>query len=766
VDDLTLAEKAALCQGADFWHTVGLEEHGVERVTLSDGPHGLRNKSEQHDPIAVDGSPPATCFPTASALGSSWNPDLLEQVGVALGRESRAAGVGVLLGPGVNIKRSPLCGRNFEYFSEDPLLSGVLGAAWVNGLQSQGVGAAVKHFAVNNQETDRLRVSAEVDERALREIYLPAFERIVHTAQPWTVMCAYNRINGTFASQNHWLLTEVLRQEWGFDGLVMSDWGATRHRTRALAAGLDLEMPPDPRSHEAILTAIAEGALHEDVLDQAADRVLALSARVSAGKRTSYEVPDLDSHHALARRAAAECAVLLRNDEDLLPLNPDAELHVAVIGAFADEVRFQGAGSSQVTPTRVDNPLDELRRVASAAKIAYAPGFRLDGTPDEQLAIEAVGLAQRADVVVALLGLPQAEESEGFDRTHLDLPPVQTELLAKLAAVNPRVIVVLANGAPVRLATWEQHAAAVLELWLAGQAAGGALADLLFGVTSPSGRLAETLPVDLADCPASLTFPGDSGRSSYGEGIFVGYRGYDRLNRPVSYPFGHGLTYTTFDYRDLTVNVSGGDGSHPLRATVTATVVNTGQRAASEVVQLYVSPCAPTVARPVRELKGFVKLHLHPGEQATAVFELDARDLSYWSTTEHAWVLDRSQVVFEVGASSRDLRLTATHHIKVPTRRPELSDESTLAEWLADPTGGPQVLALAAAASPTASPAVVGDEQLLRVIGDFPLRVLATFPDSGFDHDSVDKLVARHQRRGRREAGEHATEHPLHLAER
>jgi beta-glucosidase len=557
--ELTLEEKAALCLGSDFWHSAPVPRLGIRAITMADGPHGLRKKAQKGEYDQISGSVPATCFPTASALASSFDPGLVRRVGEAIGVEARAQGVDVVLGPGINIKRSPLCGRNFEYFSEDPLVSGVLGAALVQGLQSQGVGASVKHFAANNQETDRARVSADVDERTLREIYLPAFERVVAEASPWTVMCSYNRINGTYASQSSWLLTEVLRDEWGFDGLVVSDWGAVHDRVAALVAGLELEMPPKLGvDDEAIVTAVRAGELDEAVLDRAVARVLRVVDRANA-RGGAADAFDVDAHHALARAAAAECAVLLKNEGSLLPLAPAAGETVAIIGEFARTPRYQGAGSSQVNPTRVDVALDELRAaIPDGVEVAFAAGFGIRTTRDDAaLADEAVALATAADVVVAFLGLPGADESEGFDRDHMDLPANQTALLARLAEANPRVVVVLANGSAVRLSDWDQHARSVLECWLSGQAAGGAVADLLLGAANPCGRLAETLPLRLEDTPCHLNFPGEAGHVRYGEGVFVGYRGYDALDREVSYPFGHGLSYTSFEYADPHARVTG-----------------------------------------------------------------------------------------------------------------------------------------------------------------------------------------------------------------
>jgi beta-glucosidase len=741
--ELTLEEKASLCLGSDFWHTATVERLSIPAIMVSDGPHGLRKQPDEADHVGISGSVPATCFPTACALASAWDPQLARRIGAALGREARAQGVAVVLGPGINIKRSPLCGRNFEYLSEDPVLSGVLGAAMIDGVQSQGVGTSLKHFAANNQETDRLRISAEVDERTLREIYLAGFERAVTQARPWTVMCAYNKVNGVYASQNAWLLTTVLRDEWGFDGLVVSDWGAVHDRVAALAAGLDLEMPPNLGvSDAAILTAVRSSQLEEGALDAAVARVLRLVDRATATTEPPAEV-DLDAHHALARAAATECAVLLKNEDRLLPLRPAAGDTVAVIGEFARTPRYQGAGSSQVNPTRVDVTLDELRAgVPDGVEVAFAVGYGLDTTDhDYELAAEAVALASRAEVVVAFLGLPAADESEGFDRSHMDLPTNQRALLARLADANPNLAVVLANGSVVRLSDWEQHARAVLECWLSGQAAGGAAADLLVGAANPSGRLAETLPLRLEDTPSYLNFPGEAGHVRYGEGIFVGYRGYDALDRQVSYPFGHGLSYTSFSYADLTTNLTGRPQDGDLVVNVSCRVTNTGDRRGKEVVQLYVRDPEASVARPVRELKAFAKVDLDPSEATVVDFALTARDLSYWSTSLNGWALEGGEFELAVGASSRDLRLTTTLDIAAPPLPVNLDGMATLEEWLADPTGS-ALLHKAVGTDEDGRPkGILGNEELLPVIGNFPISSLAAFPGLGFTHDLVHSLV-------------------------
>jgi beta-glucosidase len=742
VAGLTVAQKASLCLGADFWHTAAIPESGVESVMVSDGPHGLRKQPEPGETAGPSGSVPATCFPTASALASSWDPGLAREVGAALGAEARAQGIAAVLGPGVNIKRSPLCGRNFEYFSEDPHLAGRMAAAVVEGLQSQRVGGCVKHFAANNQETDRMRVSADADERTLREIYLPAFEHVVTEARPWLVMCAYNKVNGVYASQHRWLLTEVLRGEWGFDGLVVSDWGAVHDRVAAVVAGLDLEMPPDLGvSDRAIVDAVAAGDLDEAVLDQAAARVLHLVERA----RTREPV-DLDAaaHHALARRAAAQSLVLLKND-GVLPLALTSDLTLAVIGEFARTPRFQGAGSSQVSPLRVDVPLDELAAALPQARLRFAVGYGIDGDEagqDPELAAAAVRAAAGADVAVVFLGLPPAEESEGFDRTHIDLPAAQTSLLARLAdeAPDTPVVAVLCNGGAVATSTWDHAVAAVLECWLAGEAAGGAIADVLIGTVSPSGRLAETIPVRLADCPSYLNFPGEEGHVRYGEGVLVGYRGYDAADRPVAYPFGHGLTYTSFAYRDLRVTQAGSADAGDLIVTVRCVVGNTGPRAGHEVVQVYVGDPDAAVARAPRELRAFAKVGLDPGAEQEVVFRLTARDLSYWSLAHRRWVLEPGEFRIDVGASSRDIRLTRSLTVNGTPPAQPLTGMSTLTEWLADPAGARALRAVLGTGPDGRPRGILSSEELVRMLGGFPLSTLAVF-GAGPTHEQIESLV-------------------------
>ncbi len=732
--ELTLEEKASLTSGSGFWWTEPVERLGVPRIMVADGPHGLRVQPEEGDHVGLGGSLPATCFPTAATVASSWDPALTHEIGRALGQEARACNLSVVLGPGVNIKRSPLCGRNFEYFSEDPYLAGELAVGIVDGIQSRGVGTSVKHFAANNQETDRLRVSAEVSERALREIYLPAFERVVTASRPWTVMCSYNKVNGVSASENHWLLTEVLREEWGFDGLVVSDWGAVYHRVPALRAGLDLEMPPArPDSPDAVVAAVRSGDLDEAVLDERVRTVLRLVARGAEVLGVDEDF-DVDAHHALARRAAAESAVLLAND-GLLPLAASTSL--AVVGEFARTPRFQGAGSSQVNPTRVTDPLAALRAVFD--DVTFAPGFRLDGADDAALVDEAVAAAQAADVAVVLVGLPASEESEGFDRTGMALPGVQLRLLEAVAAANPRVAVVLVGGGAVLLDDVLPHAAALLDAWLGGQAGGEAVADVLTGAVNPSGRLAETIPHRLEDCSSFLNFPGDSQTVVYGEGVFVGYRGYDASHLDVTFPFGFGLSYTTFELSDLEVAVSGDVAEGTLEAVVSATVSNTGPVDGAHVVQVYVRDPECSVARPVRELRGFAKVRVAAGESARVDVALDQRAFSYWSQTLGRWVVEGGEFVVEVGHHSRDLPLTTTVRVDAPRVAAPITRWSTLQEWIADPVG----LELLDEAAAAGHPDIRRQDDLVAVIGNFPLATLTAMGGMVVDSTTLAEMERR-----------------------
>ncbi len=708
--ELTVAEQAALTSGRDAWHTTPVESAGLPAVTVTDGPHGVRLQAHPGDMLRGQ---PATCFPPAVATASTWDPDLLRRMGEALGDECRAMGVAVLLGPGVNLKRSPLGGRNFEYFSEDPLLAGVLAAAWVDGLQSRNVGASLKHFAVNSQETDRMRVSADVDERTLREMYLSAFRRVVTQARPWTVMCAYNKVNGVYASQHHWLLTEVLRDEWGYDGVVVSDWGAVADRVAAVAAGLDLTMPgPDAAGDNELIEAVAVGRLDPAVLSRAADRVRALVGQAAARTQGDY---DEEGHHELAREIAGRAIVLLKNDappggeRGLLPLAADGTGTVAVIGEFARTPRYQGGGSSQITPTRLDDALTEIT-AATEADVVFAPGYLTSDTAaqesaaqdreteaesDADLRAEAVALAGASDVALVFVG--SEHETEGADRDGIDLPEAHQKLIAEVARVNPRTVVVLSNGAVLATSPWDQAVPAVLEGWLLGQAGGGALADVLFGRVNPSGRLAETIPLRLQDHPSYLDFPGEHGHVRYGEGLFVGYRGFDAREQEVAYPFGFGLSYTTFGYGQATATAT------PAGIEVRVPVTNTGERDGREVVQVYVSLPGSAVQRASRELKAFASVPVKAGETEDVVLTIDRDDLAYWDTRLNRWVVEGGEYQCAVGASSRDLRTAAAVKVEGDDIRVPLTADSTLGEWLDDPRGA-QAVSQAFAGAPARSP--------------------------------------------------------------
>ncbi|MDJ0960559.1 MAG: glycoside hydrolase family 3 C-terminal domain-containing protein [Acidimicrobiia bacterium] len=737
--ELTLDEKAALTSGSDFWWTYPVERLGVPAIMVADGPHGLRVQPGRGDHAGIGGSLPATCFPTASAIASTWNPALIRSIGEALAQEARASRLSVILGPGINLKRSPLCGRNFEYFSEDPYLTGELAVAMVDGIQSRGVGTSIKHFAANNQEHDRLRVDAQVDERTLREIYLAAFERVVTTAAPWTVMCAYNKVNGLSASENPWLLTSVLRDEWGFDGLVVSDWGAVYHRVPALEAGLDLEMPPKlGRSPREVAAAVRAGQVPKGLLDQRVRNVLEL---VRKGTPTLDIDEDFDvaGHHALARRAAAESVVLLQNTNRLLPLRP--ETSVALIGEFARTPRYQGAGSSEVNPIRIENLIDEL--TALHGDVQFAAGFDIDEeSDDDALLNEAVATAQAADTVVMVIGLPGSYETEGLDRSHMRLPANQLAALAAIADVNPNLVVVLVNGATVELDPVLEHSAALVEAWLGGQAAAGGIADVLTGQVNPSGRLAETFPHRLEDNSSYLNFPGDSHVVRYGEGLYVGYRGYDKCNQDVTFPFGFGLSYTTFEVDDLVIELTGRVGDGSLAAAVSVSVANTGGVAGAHVVQVYVRDPESSVHRPVRELKGFTRVELQPGESRRIQIDLDQRAFSFWSEVHNQWVVEEGEFVIEVGHHSRDLPLATTVFVTAPSLRLPLTADSTLAEWIADPIG--RELLIEAADAP---PETLQDPDLVRVAGTMPMATIAAFGGGAPDHETLGRLVAVWQER-------------------
>ena len=735
LSQMTLEEKVSLLQGRDFWHTVPVERLGVPSIMVSDGPHGLRKQVPSPDHPGDD-TIKATCFPTAAGMACSFDPELMAELGRILGDTCQAEDVAVLLGPAANIKRSPLCGRNFEYFSEDPVLSGEIAAGYIRGVQEKGVGVSLKHFAANNQETRRMSVSEHISQRALREIYLASFERAVKNSNPWTLMCSYNKINGAYSSENPWLLTDVLRKQWGWDGVVMSDWGAVNDHVKGVAAGLELEMPRAGDDDDGMLVeAVKSGKIPEAVVDQAAERMLELIDKAVSQRAPETEI-DLGQQHHVARKLAREAMVLLKNDGDLLPIKGNKK--VAFIGKFAEKPRFQGGGSSHINAAE---ELSSLEAVRSVCPVTYAPGYGIEKDEiDEALVAEAVKVAQEAEIVVAFLGLPDNFESEGYDRTHLSIPTCQLHLLDKLLAVQPNIAVVLMNGAPVVM-PFADRVPAILEAYLAGQAGGGAVVDLLFGAVSPCGKLAETFPIKLSDTPCHLNFPGDGDHVTYAEGVYVGYRYYDKKEMPVLFPFGHGLTYTTFEYSNLRLSGSVFTGEP---VTVSVDVTNTGKVTAKEIVQFYVRPDHPGKSRPVRELKGFGKLLLQPGETGTVTATLDSRAFAYWEDGLEDWHVEPGKYVIEAAASSRDIRLSAEITAETKPYYPPITMDSTFGDVMAIPAG--KAIVEANAHQLLAAP-VTGDEVNLEMMEammrDMPLHAMCSFSGGQLKRADIAALVEK-----------------------
>jgi beta-glucosidase len=733
-----LQAQAALLSGQDFWSTRAGD--GIRPLTLVDGPHGVRRQEGTADNLGLHQSLPATCFPPGVGLASSWNPALVREVGEALGREARALEVDVLLGPAINIKRSPLGGRTFEYFSEDPRLTGTLAVQYVRGVQSTGVGTSVKHFAVNSQETDRMRVSAEVDDRTLREIYLPAFERVIKEAAPTSVMSAYNAINGVFCSENRWLLTDLLRDEWGFDGLVVSDWGAIKDRVEALTAGLDLEMPGtgDEGTH-AIIQAVRDGRLDRSTVTTSVERLRQLAERTAPTASGRAGAVDIEEHHALARRAAAESVVLLRNEAATLPLRPGQR--VAVIGELAVDPQYQGGGSSHVNPTRVDIPLDQLQNALGEEHVTYAAGYtrQADTQPAEALLAEARATAADADVAVVFVGLYEQDQSEGFDREHLDLPAAHAALIEAVAQVATRTVVVLSNGGVVTLGAWHDQVDAIVEGWALGQAVGERAADVLTGRVTPSGRLAETISLRLADTPSYLSFPGEQEVVRHGEGVFVGYRYYTSVDRPVRYPFGHGLSYTTFAVESFDIETTGPD-----TAVARVTVRNTGPVTGAEVVQLYVAPAPSPVRRPVRELGAFTKVTLAPGEATTVTLDLERRAFAHWDTRGARWWVDPGTYRIELGHSATDIIETRELPLAGDVERAApLSLDSTVKEWFGHPVVGPALMqGMMANATPEQQAAAEANSNALKMVESMPMGQFARFPGAEIPDETLQTLIA------------------------
>ena len=738
VSEMTLEEKAGMCSGLDFWHLKEVEHLGIPKVMVSDGPHGLRKQDEKGDHLGINDSIKAVCFPPAVLSACSFDRGLMEEMGKAIGREAQANDVSVVLGPAVNIKRSPLCGRNFEYYSEDPYLAGEIAAAFVKGVQSQHVGTSIKHFAANNQEYRRMSSSSEVDERTLREIYFPAFETAVKKAQPYTFMCSYNQINGTFASENKWLLTDGLRGEWGFKGYVMSDWGAVNDRVKGLEAGLELEMPASGGDNDAmIVKAVKDGALEEKILDQAVERILRIIFEYADHRKPQEFTMEKD--HEEAQHIPQESMPHLKNENHILPLKTSEK--AAFIGGFARNPRFQGGGSSHINCFKTTNVLDS---VPCDAQVVYAEGFPADRDfYDKALADEAVKAAAEADKAVIFAGLPESFESEGYDRSHMRLPECQNRLITEILKVQPNTVIVLHNGSPVEM-PWLGEIKGLLETYLGGQAGGAAAANILYGKINPSGKLAETMPLKLSDNPSYLNFGGGE-KVEYREGIFVGYRYYDTKEMDVAFPFGYGLSYTTFAYSNLKLSME--NPTEKDTVMVSADVTNTGKSAGKEVVQLYIRDLTGSAIRPEKELKGFDKVFLEPGETKTVTMELNKRSFAWYNTELHDWFAASGDYEILVGASSRDIRLTETLHLNSSQRLTmHVHMNTTLGDLLRNPetAGAAKKLIqkyLSGEAGSEAASEAVSEEMTMAMTDSMPLRALMGF--AGVSRKELDSVIEK-----------------------
>ncbi|HXL02717.1 MAG TPA: glycoside hydrolase family 3 C-terminal domain-containing protein [Candidatus Atribacteria bacterium] len=739
ISQMTLEEKAGLCSGFDAWHTKPVERLNIPSIMMSDGPHGLRKQATESDHLGLHQSVPAICFPSGAGLACSWDRDLLKEVGAALAEECQAEGVSIILGPAANIKRSPLCGRNFEYFSEDPYLSSQMAASHIRGVQSGGVGTSLKHFVANNQEHRRMSVDAIIDERTLREIYLASFEAAVKEARPWTVMCAYNKVNGTYCSQNRYLLTDILREEWGFDGFVVSDWGAVDERVEGLIAGLELEMPSSGGIRDKkIVEAVKNGKLSEEVLDKAVKRLLSIIFKAVDNKKESVSY-DKKAHHALARKVAEQCMVLLKNDDNILPLKESGT--IAVIGAFAKHPRYQGGGSSHVNPTEIDAPYEKIKEMSKDIKLLYADGYKLDSDEvDETLLSEAKSIAKQADVAIIFAGLPERYESEGYDRLHMQMPDNHNRLIEAVSAVQSNTIVVLSNGAPVEM-PWISSVKGLIEAYLGGQAFGGAIANVLFGRANPCGKLAETFPETLPHNPSYLNFPGEDDRVEYREGLFVGYRYYDAKKIEPLFPFGYGLSYTTFEYTDISVDKKEINDTDTV--TVKAKVKNTGKVTGKEIVQLYVRDIEHSVIRPEKELKEFCKVELAPGQEETVEFVLDKRAFAYYNADIKDWHVESGDFEILIGSSSKDIALRETIKVNSTVRiKKQFTRNSLLGDIMADPAAFQVMKELAAQLNiPLGAGDKKSDEIMLAMLKYTPLRALIAFSGGAFTEDMMNMLI-------------------------
>jgi len=740
ISQMTLEEKASLCSGLDNWHTKPIERLGIPSIRMSDGPHGLRKEvSNQQTSV------PSTCFPTAVTTASSWDRELIKQMGQALAQECQAEEVDIILGPAINIKRSPLCGRNFEYFSEDPYLSSQLATAYIQAVQSLGVGTSLKHYAANNQEYRRFTIDETIDERTLREIYLSNFEGAVKEGKPWTVMCSYNRVNGILASENKYLLTEILKEEWGFEGFVVSDWGAVDERVEGIKAGLDLEMPSSYGiGDQKIIEAVKIGKLDEKELDQTVERLLKIIFKAvdSRNRGTTY---DKQAHHKLARKIAGESMVLLKNQDNILPLKKEGT--IAIIGAFAKKPRYQGGGSSHVNPTKLDNALEEIEKlVQGKAKIIYEEGYNLDNDEmNQELIDKAKEAAKKSNVAIIFAGLPDRYESEGYDRKHMKMPENHNKLIEEISKVQPNTVVVLSNGSPVEI-PWIDKVKGLLESYLGGQAGGGAVADILFGEVNPSGKLAETFPKKLSHNPSYLNFPGEGNKVDYREGVFVGYRYYDKKEIEPLFPFGYGLSYTTFEYTDIIVDKKEITDKETIEVKVK--VKNTGKVKGKEIVQLYVRDVESKVNRPEKELKGFEKIELAPGEEKTVTFKLDKRSFAYYNTEIRDWYVESGEFEILVGKSSKEIELKETVKVNsTVTIKKKYDRNSTIEDLMEDPNAS-QVLKELMEKINEIGGIFQEDEHrdqelILSMMRYLPLRGLVNFGRGYFTDDMLEQLLEK-----------------------
>lgn len=744
--ELTLEEKAGLSSGSGFWHTKSVDRLDIPKMMVSDGPHGLRKQDQSGDHLGINDSIKAVCFPTGVTIASSFDKDLIREMGETLGNECQAEDVGVILGPAVNIKRSPLCGRNFEYFSEDPYLSAVMATNHIKGVQSQGVGTSIKHFLANNQEHRRMTSSSEIDERTLREIYLPSFEMAVKEAQPWTVMCSYNRVNGLHASEHPRFMTDLLRGEWGFEGFVVSDWGAVNDRVKGVEAGMDLEMPSSHGINDKkIVAAVEAGTLDEALLDRNVKCILNVVDKYVTGRKPGA-VFDLDQDHDKSRRMAGESFVLLKND-GLLPLEKSGKY--AFIGEFAKVPRFQGGGSSHINTHKVGSALSEAEK--QGIQVTYARGYDQFSADINEIWIEeAKAVAKAADVAVLFVGLPDLYESEGYDRTHMRMPDAHEALIQAVLEVQEQVVIVLHNGSPVEM-PWKDNVSSILEVYLGGQAVGEATVDVMFGDVNPSGKLAETFPIRLEDNPSYIYYLGEGDVVAYREGVFVGYRYYDKRKMPVLFPFGHGLSYTNFEYSNLQISHETAKDTDVIDVTVD--IKNVGDVYGKEAVQLYVAaPLDTEIIRPIRELKGFEKVALNPGEVKTVSFKLDKRSFAYFNTTINDWHVVSGTYNIEVAASSRDIRLSKAIAIESTVVIPRTYDLNSLfGDIMKDPKASAVLEKYskhmgtmfddANEGETEAAADAITPEMREAMMKYMPLRNVISFGDGSINHEMIQKVI-------------------------